>query len=313
MGAQILLHPLHTRDSSSGAALALDSSEKWRPLLAALVGWSAAYSMGPRLLASLALFYALEGGLVQTPGWYVTALRHSLTNGTVFKKLRSTIQMSNYVSDTWLALNPHTSRPLDVSICASTKDNSEAYWMPSGQQSGFVEVHQRRPTLADPTAAGTDAEVAVIGSLLTNLPNMAGLVRTAESLLGGRAEVALRSDKVLTDPHFMKMSVASERAGHVVAVPEGPRLMAYIREKRANGFLVVALEQTSDSTVLCATTVLPRKVVVVIGDEQQGIPPWLVQSGLVDLFVEIPLLGQTQSLNAHVAAAMLLWHYRLQH
>ena len=63
------------------------------------------------------------------------------------------------------------------------------------------------------------AEVTVVGSLLDNVPNMAGLVRTAEALLGSRVEVALRTDKVLSDPHFLKMSVAAEKACGVVAVP----------------------------------------------------------------------------------------------
>lgn len=222
--------------------------------------------------------------------------------------------MENYVSESWVALGvAQTSRPPDVAINAAMKNNSESYWVAPAPTSDEADLYQRRPVSAAPVAEEVVLDCAIVGSFLKNVPNMAGLVRTAEALLGGRAEVALRSDKVLTDPHFLKMSVASERAGHVVAVPEGPRLMAYIREKRANGFTVLALEQTATSLILREATVLPKKLVVLVGDEQQGIPPWLVQSGLVDMFVELPLLGHTQSLNAHVATAMLLWHYRLQH
>merc|ERR1719424_2043905 len=130
---------------------------------------------------------------------------------------------------------------------------------------------------------------------------MAGLVRTSESLLGTRAEVALRNDKVLQDIHFTKMSVAAEKACNIVAIPEGPRLIAYLREKRAEGYVVVALEQTSTSEVLGPETKLPKRVCMLMGSEQQGIPCWLVQSGLIDRFLELPLLGKTQSLNAHVA------------
>ena len=89
--------------------------------------------------------------------------------------------------------------------------------------------------------------------------------------------------------------------------------MAYLREKRAEGFVVLALEQTSTSTLLTPSSKLPRRVVFVVGAEGQGIPPWLMGSGLIDSFLELQLLGQTKSLNAHVATAMLLWQYCLQH
>ena len=133
------------------------------------------------------------------------------------------------------------------------------------------------------------------------------------SLLGPNCEVTLRTDKVLEDKNFLKMSVAAEQGCHVLAVPEGPRLVSYLKEKRAEGFKVVALEQASTSVILNSGTVLPRAMVVVVGSEGAGVPPWLMQSGLVDLFVELPLMGQTRSLNAHVATAMLLWHYCQQH
>ena len=51
----------------------------------------------------------------------------------------------------------------------------------------------------------------------------------------------------------------------------------------------------------------------VIGSEAHGVPAWLIQSGLIDGFLELRLLGCTKSLNAHIATAMLLWHYCLDH
>ena len=53
----------------------------------------------------------------------------------------------------------------------------------------------------------------VAASLLDNVPNQAGVVRTVEALLRPRAEIALRSEKVLAEPSFQKMSVAAEKAG----------------------------------------------------------------------------------------------------
>ena len=183
--------------------------------------------------------------------------------------------------------------------------------------------YQRRPGVASrmPNEAGRRggaassgaADVVVVGSLLDNVPNMAGLVRTTEALLGASGEVTLRNDKVLSDAHFLKMSVAAEKSCAVRAVPEGPRLAAFLREKRSEGYAVLALEQTSTSVMLGPATPLPKRVVLVVGSEAHGVPAWLLHSGLIDGFLELRLLGQTQSLNAHVATAMLLWHYCLQH
>ena len=179
--------------------------------------------------------------------------------------------------------------------------------------------YQRRPGVASrmpDKAAGASssvADVVVVGSLLDNIPNMAGLVRTTEALLGASGEVTLRNDKVLSDVHFLKMSVAAEKSCAVRAVPEGPRLAAFLRENRSEGYAVLALEQTSTSVMLGPATPLPKRVVLVVGSEAHGVPAWLLHSGLIDGFLELRLLGQTQSLNAHVATAMLLWHYCLQH
>jgi len=179
--------------------------------------------------------------------------------------------------------------------------------------------YQRRPGVASrmpDKAAGASssvADVVVVGSLLDNIPNMAGLVRTTEALLGASGEVTLRNDKVLSDPHFLKMSVAAEKCCAVRAVPEGPRLAAFLREKRSEGYAVLALEQTSNSVMLGPATPLPKRVVFVVGSEGNGVPAWLLHSGLIDGCLELRLLGQTQSLNAHVTTAMLLWHYCLQH
>lgn len=313
VAAQLVLHPSHA-DLASGSA-SLDEGS-FKPLLAALVGWSCSYVHGPRLLASLALFHALERGSIDVPGWYLNALHQQVAHGPAFQKLRASVQMDRWVSDAWQLLNlPQAQKPLDVAVALGQKHVSGSFWAHEDVAIPIaVDAFQRRPAATYFQADSDEcADVVVVGSFLDNLPNMAGLVRTTEALLGPRGEVALHSQSVLSDPSFLKMSVAAERANRLVFVPQGPRLLEYIREKRAAGFSVAALEQTSSSRELCIRTALPKKLMMLIGNEQQGLPVWLVQSGLVDDFYEIPLLGQTGSLNAHVAASMLLWHYRTQH
>lgn len=56
---------------------------------------------------------------------------------------------------------------------------------------------------------------------------------------------------------------------------------------------------------------LPRRCVLLLGAEKEGIPVDLLQE--VDRLVEIPQLGITRSLNVHVSGALLLWEYTRQH
>ena len=352
IAAQLLLHPDHGGASGApGAAGAdeagaatytgvqLDESDALRPLLAAVVGWSLSYAPKARFLAMLVLYHALERQLVATPGWYLAQLRLFLSESAAFQRLRERVKLDEWVSDAWRELGGQlrcleteldkAQRAVSKELCNGPQDQWAGGLAPPAGEGDEGELsamappsggaYQRRDgtSVASAAAARRGAprttDVAVVGSLLDNVPNMAGLIRTTEALLGATAEVTLRTDKVLTDPHFLKMSVAAERNCAVVPIPEGPRLVAYLREKRAAGFTVLALEQTSTSIMLRRETTLPKRVVFVIGSEAHGVPAWLIQSGLIDGFLELRLLGCTKSLNAHIATAMLLWHYCLDH
>lgn len=316
VAAQLLLHPGEGLPiEASGPPVkprAIAGAKK--SLLAALVGWSASYVHGPRLLASLALCEILERCELETPGWYLESLQKHVLRGQAFSKLRSKVRVDDWVSACWSARKP--SRPLDFSLGLATKQVATEFWsppdcdLPEGAEDASIQRRPEKPGLLD---ASPCTKVVICASLVDNVPNMAGLVRTAEALIGSQAEVALRCDKVLQDPHFQKVVVAADRGLRISAVPPGPRLLAYLKDLRSSGLEVLALEQTSGSTLLSASTVLPARFVLLLGGEQEGLPPWLLHSGLVDRCLELPLRGRTGSLNVHVAAAMLLWHYRLQH
>eukprot|EP00928_Gymnodinium_smaydae_P071175 TRINITY_DN54836_c0_g1_i1.p1 TRINITY_DN54836_c0_g1~~TRINITY_DN54836_c0_g1_i1.p1 ORF type:complete len:1132 (+),score=140.09 TRINITY_DN54836_c0_g1_i1:39-3434(+) len=328
IAAQVLLHPHRGRPSAADGIVTEQVSGLDSPiakgtaqfdLLAALVGWSSCYVHGTRLLASLALYHALDRELIATPGWYLLSLQKQLRDGPAFAKFRGLVRLDDWVSSCWGETKPKKS--IDLIISSATKRvSSDFLWAALAQEDasgGDMVDEQKRPERDDRSlhdaACNRDVDVVICASLVDNLPNMAGLCRTAEAMLGSRVEVALRNDKVLTDPSFQKMVVAADRKLRIVSVPEGQRLLAYLREHRSEGRQIVALEQTAGSVLLKGDVTLPRRCVFLVGNEQQGLPAWLLQSGLVDICVELPLAGCTGSLNVHVAAAMLLWHYKLQH
>lgn len=66
------------------------------------------------------------------------------------------------------------------------------------------------------------------------------------------------------------------------------------------------MEQASNSVPL-QSYAFPRRVVLVLGNEQSGIPAPLL--GAMDACVEIPMRGVTRSLNAHVSGALATWQW----
>jgi 23S rRNA (guanosine2251-2'-O)-methyltransferase len=84
---------------------------------------------------------------------------------------------------------------------------------------------------------------------------------------------------------------------------------ACISSLKADGFAVVALEQSQDSVPLPQYDA-PTKVALLLGREVEGIEPELVQ--LCDTTIEIPMLGKKESFNVVQAAAMCLYKLRFE-
>ena len=71
-------------------------------------------------------------------------------------------------------------------------------------------------------------------------------------------------------------------------------------------YQIVGIEQTSESCKLHEFK-FPKKSVIVLGNEKEGIPVDLIQ--LLDVCVEIPQTGLIRSLNVHVTGAIIVWEY----
>lgn len=79
---------------------------------------------------------------------------------------------------------------------------------------------------------------------------------------------------------------------------------ARVQELKANGFTIVAVEQTENAIPLHAFTV-PQKVAYIVGNEIDGVSQELLE--LCDQVVEIPMRGKKESLNVGVAAGIALF------
>ena len=77
--------------------------------------------------------------------------------------------------------------------------------------------------------------------------------------------------------------------------------------RRSAGSWVVGVELADEAVRLADLPAARRRTVAVLGHEQSGIPPEAIE--LLDVAVEIPMIGVGASLNVAVAGSLVL--YRL--
>ena len=83
-------------------------------------------------------------------------------------------------------------------------------------------------------------------------------------------------------------------------------LLPALERLKAEGYELVGLEQTTDSESIFETT-LKRKMVLVIGNERNGIDEPVLK--ILDRTIEIPVYGMPYSHNAATATVMALYEY----
>ena len=131
--------------------------------------------------------------------------------------------------------------------------------------------------------------------------NLGTVVRSAEAA-GATAVVVGRGEQGV-DPWSPKVVRGS--AGAVLGVPvlvaDDPA--AAVGTLRARGFRAVGADGTASTTY--TDTDLTGSIALVIGSEAHGLPPAVVAA--LDVVVSIPMAGATESLNAGVAASILMF------
>jgi tRNA guanosine-2'-O-methyltransferase len=149
--------------------------------------------------------------------------------------------------------------------------------------------------------------IIVIGSLLQNPVNIAGLCRCGE--IFAVESIVVPEKKVFEHPHF----VAAARSAELwipweEVMPED--LPCYLEGLRRRGYTIVGIEQTANSVSIEVFS-FPERCAVVLGAEGQGVPAPLIP--LLDVCVEIPQYGLIRSLNVHVTGAITMYEYTRQH
>lgn len=87
-----------------------------------------------------------------------------------------------------------------------------------------------------------------------------------------------------------------------------PSTLEALHQLKAAGYLLVAVEQTTESVSLADFAIEPgQPYALVMGNEVFGVEDEVL--ALCDAAVEIPQFGTKHSLNVSVAAGVVLWEF----
>lgn len=155
--------------------------------------------------------------------------------------------------------------------------------------------------------SGVNSNFILIASLIEKPQNLGGLSRTCEAF--GVRNLVFHDAKVVENKEFQSLSMSSEGWVRVTEV-KIKDLRDGILSYQKDGYCVIGAEQTTRSVKLNEFQ-FPEKTILILGNEKTGIPANLIP--LLDVCLEIPQMGQTRSLNVHVAGATIIWEYVKQH
>lgn len=162
------------------------------------------------------------------------------------------------------------------------------------------------PDLIAQAKTATDQPVLVAADGITDPHNLGAIIRTAEAM-GAQGLVIPQRRAVGVTSAVMKVAAGALETLPIARVVNLSRALETLKEE---GFWVYGTVAGARQSLY--STSLNQPIVVVIGSESEGLG-MLVQR-YCDELISIPLKGKTASLNASVAAGMVLYEvFRQRH
>lgn len=146
---------------------------------------------------------------------------------------------------------------------------------------------------------------AIVATNLKIIENKGGVLRLAEA--AGCQRVIFVSD---TDNHNLQKVKRAARSSETLVAWENQSYAQFLATEVPQLPPLIAIEITSQSSSLFETH-LPAHCTFVIGNEQHGIPPAVLQH--CQQAVHIPMYGINGSMNVSHALAVVLFEWRRQH
>ncbi|CBY13012.1 unnamed protein product, partial [Oikopleura dioica] len=145
--------------------------------------------------------------------------------------------------------------------------------------------------------------LVICASLIDKANNLGGITRTAEVF--GAESLAISNLSILKSKDYTSLAVTAMKWIDIQEV-KAINLQKWLLSMKMKGYCLAGLEQTTNS-ISIEKFDFPKKCVVVLGNEREGIPTNIIS--LLDVVLEIPQKGIIRSLNVHVSAAISIWEY----
>lgn len=171
----------------------------------------------------------------------------------------------------------------------------------SGAWSTVMDVDQGGPEVVR-------SDLVVVASLVDKPPNLGGICRLCDVL--GAGTMTIHDSKVRKHPQFKNVAVTADHWMNMIEVPPS-NLVKYLLQKKIEGYTLIGLEQTDKSVVLDSQVKFPKKSLILLGREKEGIPGELLAE--LDFCVEINQVGVVRSMNIQTATAVIVHAYSSQH
>ncbi|KAI5965593.1 uncharacterized protein KGF55_000955 [Candida pseudojiufengensis] len=152
------------------------------------------------------------------------------------------------------------------------------------------------------------SDLIVVSSLVDKPPNLGGICRLCDVL--GAGLLTIHDEKVKEHPQFKLVAVTADQWMPMIEV-KPDEIGKYLQEKKRDGYTLIGLEQTDKSIVLNEELKFPKKSLMLLGKEREGIPGELLAE--LDFCVEIKQVGIVRSMNIQTATAVLVHAYSSQH
>lgn len=143
-------------------------------------------------------------------------------------------------------------------------------------------------------------DVIVVLDGLQDPGNLGTILRTIDSV--GLKQVIV--SKQTADAYNPKVVRSTMGAIFRVNIIESENLLETLKETKKHKYKIMATSLETENTIY---DVDYHKKVVIIGNEANGVSKNILESA--DEKIKIPMLGKTESLNASVATAVILYEY----
>ena len=162
---------------------------------------------------------------------------------------------------------------------------------------GILAVIKKKPNKQIET--NTDYILAL--DSLQDPGNMGTIIRTADSANINQIII----NKTTVDPYSPKVIRSTMGAIYRTNIIEVEDLKTTLKEMKSKGFQIITTDLKATQSIYDIN--YNNTTVVVIGNEANGVSQEILQTA--DKKVIIPMLGKTESLNASIAASIMIYEY----